>query len=213
MRRSQAEAIAVGTAGAVLAYATGRTVGVAVPAAAIGGLSGALNGWRRIYDWRSRVGVAGFVLDHSWGLVSTAGGLVSHALSTVGSDPGYVAEVSERRGRHVYDAGFSVRGGFAMTMGNVVTGARGRYRLVDDHEQVHVWQGRLLGPLYPVIYVGWSVVAAPLGVWRWWRSGRIQRLGRCVDAVSYRANPFERWAYAVQARRGRSAAERSQEPQ
>lgn len=195
------EAVAVGVAGATLGYLTGHAVGVGAPAAVVGGISGVLNGWRRIYCWRSPAGVAAFVLDHSWALATTFGSVVSHALNAVTGDPGYVPQMSERRGRQVYDRGLSLRRGFAMAMGNVVTGARGRYRLVDDHEQVHIWQARLLGPLYPVAYVGWSVLATPLGVWRWWRGGRVPSLTRHVDAVAYRANPFERWAYAHQAKR------------
>lgn len=195
------EAAAVGAAGAALGYVTGRRVGVAVPAAVIAGASGVVNGWRRIYHWRSAAGVTGFVLDHSWGLASTLGGLVSHGVSVARGRPGYRPDVSERRGRHVYDHGFQVRRGYAMAMGNVVTGARGRVRLVDDHEQVHIWQARILGPLYPVMYVGWVVLAIPVGLWRWWHGGRVTSLRRSIDAVAYWANPLERWARATQARR------------
>jgi len=204
------EAVVVGAAGAALGYATGRAMGVGAPAAVIGGASGAINGWRRIYDWRSPRGVAGFVLDHSWALATTLGGLASHLLSAAQARPGYRPAVSERRGRHVYDRGFQVRPGFAMAMGNVVTGAVGRDRLVDDHEDVHIWQSRLLGPLYPVAYVGWSVLAAPVGMWRWWRDGRREPLGRVVDAAAYRANPLERWAYATQRRRESQRGEKTQ---
>jgi hypothetical protein len=195
-----------------LGYATGRTVGACVPGAVIGGVSGAINGWRRIYDWQSPSGVAGFALDHSWALATTLGGLVSHALSALRGQPGFEPAVSERRGRHVYARGFQVRRGFAMAMGNVVTGVGDRHRLVDDHEMVHVWQSRLLGPLYPVAYVGWSVMAAPVGVWQWWRNGRQRPLGRVVDAVAYRANPLERWAYAHQARRAAVATASAESP-
>lgn len=195
------EAAAVGVAGALVAFAVARPVGLGGPGAVVGLASGLVNGWRRTYDWHRWKGRAAFVADHTWALPSTAGGLVSHTLSAFGGSPGYVAHLSERRGRHVYERGFSVRRGFAMTMGNVVTGAAGRHRLVEDHEQVHIVQARLLGPLYPLGYVTWSVLAAPFGVWRWWRQGRVPSLGHCVDAVAYRANPFERWAYAHQARR------------
>jgi hypothetical protein len=199
------EAGVVGAAGAALGYLTGRCVGVAGPAAVVGGASGVINGWRRIYHWRSASGVVGFVLDHTWGLASTLGGLVSHVASALRGGAGFVPEQSERRGRHVYDSGFQVRRGFALAMGNVVTGAAGRYHLVDDHEQVHIRQARLLGPFYPVAYVGWSVLAAPVGAWRWWRGDRSESLGRAVDAVAYRANPLERWAYSA-SRKSSSAA-------
>jgi hypothetical protein len=201
------EAVAVGVAGATLGYLTGRMVGLPVAAAVVGGASGLVNGWRRAYAWNTARGVGAFLADHTWALSSTLGGLASHVLSAVRGDAGYQASLSERRNRHVYARGFQVRRGFAMAMGNVVTGAGNRQRLVDDHEEVHIWQARLLGPVYPVAYVGWSVVAAPVGVVRWWRSGRTQPLGRMVDAVAYRANPLERWAYAHQARRATASPE------
>lgn len=201
------EAAAVGVAGATLGYLTGRSVGVPVAGAIIGGASGLINGWRGTYAWDTPRGVGAFFADHTWALASTLGGLASHALSAAWGDAGYQASMSERRNRHVYARGFQVRRGFAMAMGNVVTGAGDRQRLVDDHEEVHIWQARLLGPVYPVAYLGWSIAAAPVGVVRWWRGGRTQPLSRMVDAVAYRANPFERWAYAHQARRATASLE------
>ena len=45
---------------------------------------------------------------------------------------------------------------------------------IDDHEDVHVWQARWFGPLYPVLYVGWLVGAGAVGVvvWMWARHGQ-----------------------------------------
>ena len=57
------EAAAAGAAGAVLAGATGALVGLAVPAALVGGLNGAISGARRVYGWRTPKGIAAFVLD------------------------------------------------------------------------------------------------------------------------------------------------------
>ena len=80
---------------------------------------------------------------------------------------GYVESLSRREDRHVYAGGFGLRPGFVITLGNTVNRAgrgvarseRGR-RLVTDHEHVHVWQARWLGPLYPLLYVLWSVVGS-----------------------------------------------------
>ena len=85
----------------------------------------------------------------------------------------YVAELSERCDRHVYAAGLRVRPGFMLTIGNVVNGAGAdvrtspwRRRLVTDHEDVHVWQARWFGPLYPVVYLVWTVAGGAAGAVR-----------------------------------------------
>jgi hypothetical protein len=168
-----------------------------------------VSGWRRTYAWNTTRGVAAFVLDSTWSLASTGASLASHTLSAAtqritGADPGYLAEWSERRNRHVYAGGFVVRRGFALTMGNVITGAAGtngdlserRRTLVDDHEDLHVWQARLFGPFYPVVYVGWSVLGAAVGALAWLARGRREPLARVVDTVAYYSNPFEWWAYS-----------------
>ena len=97
-------------------------------AAVVGGLNGAISGWRRVYRWRSIAGVSAFVLDSTWALITTAGALVVHAIALAQRQPGnYVRSLSERRDQHVYLDGFTFRRGFLTTIGNVVSGA-GRSR-------------------------------------------------------------------------------------
>jgi hypothetical protein len=101
----------------------------------------------------------------------------------------------------VYSAGFRLRKGFAVTLGNVVNGAGDvsrarRAKLVTDHEDVHVWQARWFGPLYPLLYVGWSALGALVGLSTWVARRRRQPLGKVVEAWSYYLNPFEWWAYS-----------------
>lgn len=199
-----AEAVAAGLAGGVLAGAVGSLFGVGTAAAAVGAANGALSGWRRVYAWRDRRGVLAFGLDSTWSLASTTAALASHVLSAARGRPGFVAGWSERRNRHVYARGFVPRRGFALTMGNVVTGAADasgdlserRRKLVDDHEDQHVWQARALGPVYPVTYVGWTVLGGVAGVVVWFARGRREPLGRVVDSCAYYANPYEWWAYS-----------------
>ena len=138
------EPLAAAVAAAALGGATGLTVGLPIPAAVVGGANGLLAGARRIYDWRSPRGVAAFVLDSSWALVTTAGARGAHAAGAVRGAPGYDAGLSERCNRHVYARGFQPRRRYAVTIGNVVNGAGDtrqarRARLVTDHEDVHVW--------------------------------------------------------------------------
>src|SRR5690606_8422926 len=157
---STQEAVLVGLAGAGLGALAGSVVGLAMPAALVGAANGAISGSRRVYDWSSIKGVGAFALDSTWSLANTAAGLAAHALGAVRGEPGYVPALSERLNRHVYRRGFQPRKGFAITLGNVISGAGDvgkprRVKLVTDHEDVHVWQARALGPLYPMLYVGW----------------------------------------------------------
>jgi len=200
-----AEAAGAALAGGAIGAAATLPFGMPVAGAVIGGLNGALGGWLATYDWRHARGVLAFTLDSSWALVTTGTGLLVHGLNLVARDAGYVPALSERSNRHVYRRGFRVRTTFAMTWGNVMNGAGDvdgdaamavrRRRLVTDHEDVHVWQARTFGPLYPVVYVGWLAGGGVAGAVRW-ALKRDHSLGGSVEAWAYYANPFEWWAYS-----------------
>ena len=201
--RRLVEAAGAATLGVVFAGAVGSAVGVAVPAAVIGGLNGAISGWRRTYDWRCSNGLVAFTLDSTWGLPMTGAGLVAQSVGLLPPSSGYVPELSERHNRHVYRGGFRIRKGFAVTLGNVVSQAGDierprRARLVTDHEDVHVWQARWFGPGYPVLYVGWMVFGGAGGAIRWGSDRRKHgdRLFATVESAAYYLNPFEWWAYS-----------------
>ncbi len=198
------ETVAGTAAGAGVAYAAGSFVGFGWPAAAIGAANGAIGGWRGTYSWRRPQGVAAFVLDSSWALPMTAAALVAHAVAAMQPRRGgYVGALSRRADRHVYERGLVMRRGFLITIGNTVNGAgptgrtsARRRRLVTDHEDVHVWQGRWLGPLYPVLYGGWMVAGAVVGAAVWALRRRRERLADVVETSAYYLNPFEWWAYS-----------------
>ncbi|NND74833.1 MAG: hypothetical protein HKN44_07475 [Ilumatobacter sp.] len=200
---SLAEAAAVAVGGGVVAGATGSLVGLTVPAAAIGAVNGALAGWRRIYDWSSARGHVAFVLDSSWALATTASGIFANVVGLASRTSGYVPELSTRQNRHVYRAGFRPRKGYAITLGNVVSGGGDvdvprRARLVTDHEDVHVWQARWFGPLYPLLYGAWLIVGGAVGAVAWATSRRRRgdRFAATVESAAYYLNPFEWWAYS-----------------
>lgn len=195
------EALAAGAAGAALGGAAGLAIGLPIPAAVVGGANGLISGARRVYDWRTPRGVAAFALDSTWALLTTTGSLAAHAVGALRGEPGYASTLSERCNRHVYARGFQPRRGFAITIGNVVNGAgdttqRRRARLVTDHEDVHVWQARLFGPIYPPLYLGWTIGAGALGALGWLVRHRDQPFTRVVDTYAYYLNPFEWWAYS-----------------
>ncbi len=199
--RSAGEAVAAAAAGAALSGLTGSLLGVAVPAAVVGALNGGISGWRQVYDWRTPTGSLAFVLDSTWALGTTTAGLVAHAVGAVRGEAGYADGASRRHNRHVYARGFQPRKGFAITLGNVVNGAGDltrprRVQLVTDHEDVHIWQARGFGPVYPALYLGWMVGGGIAGALVWATSRRDEPFGRVVESCAYYLNPFEWWAYS-----------------
>ena len=205
---SSGESVASAVGGAVLGGVAGRMGGAPLLGATIGGLNGAITGRRGIYAWKSWRGRVAFVLDSTWALATTGGGLVLMAISEIrslvsGRAAGFEPSLSIRRDRMVHRGGVVLRRGFAVTIGNVVNGAadrqgqlpESRRRLVDDHEDVHVWQARILGPLYPLLYLGWFVAGVVVATVR-----RPRRAGGSllddIDHLSYYRNPFEWHAYS-----------------
>jgi hypothetical protein len=196
------EAVATAAAGGVLAGASWSLIGLGWPAAAIGGANGAISGARGTYGWRSITGPLAFVLDSTWALPMTGAALAAHGVAAAqGPRSAYLPRLSGRANRHVYTRGLRLRRGFAITVGNVVNGAGDvtsarRERLVTDHEDVHIWQARWFGPLYPVLYVGWMVVGGAVGAGVWLFRRRGQRFVDVVETCGYYLNPFEWWAYS-----------------
>jgi hypothetical protein len=204
LRRST-EALAVGALGAAVAGLVGLLIGLSVVAAVVGAANGLVSGWLGIYELRRVRGWLALLLDSSWGLFGTALGVLLHIANLLVSG-GYEPLLSERQNRHVYNRGVSVRGGFALSMGNVVSNAGGkvglrgesaavvrRRRLVTAHEDLHIWQNRWFGPLFHVIYVLWLIVGSVAATLAWpvvrgsyWNA---------VETVAYYDNPFEFWAY------------------
>ncbi len=198
---SFSEAAAVGVLGGVVASAVGAPLGLAVPFAAIGAVNGVVAGWRRIYDWSCSNGVVAFVLDSTWSIPMTAAGLASQALGLLRGRPGYDSSLSRRSNRMVFQRGFVPRRGFAITVGNVISGAGDtsnprRRQLVTDHENVHVWQSRWLGPLYPLMYGAWMLGGGAVGMLVWVSRRRDEPFTKVVESCAYYLNPFEWWAYS-----------------
>lgn len=198
-----AESVLGAVIGGLVAAATGRLVGLTVLAGLVGAANGTVSGWRGIYRWRRLSGVLAFVLDSSWSLLTTTGSLMCHIVAAAQGGGGYVAGLSRRCDRHVYVRGVRFRRGFALTIGNVVNGAgpsvassARRRQLVTDHEHVHVWQARWFGPLFPLLYGSWTLLAGSAGFVVWLVTGRNARLVKVVETCGYYLNPFEWWAYS-----------------
>ncbi len=202
-----AETLGTSAAGAVLGGVAGAMWGAPRLGAAVGAVHGWMAGRRRVYG-QDRRGLVAFVLDHTWALPTTIAGTVTMALSELrhragGADPGFLESLSRRSDRFVFRRGLVLRRGFALTVGTVVTGAGGadgeiterREKLVTHHEDVHVWQARLLGPLYPLLYAAWFVGGVVVAVARRLTNRKTATFSDVVDRYAYYRNPFEWHAY------------------
>ena len=194
-----AAALAAGTA-----WLTRSGRGFVIAAGAVGAVSGLVAGVHRIYDWRTARGRAAFVLDHTWALATTATGVLGVAVNRAMGEIAPDVELSERRNRLVHRRGFVLRRGFAVTFGYVVNGAAGtngdltpsRRNLVDRHEDVHVWQARVFGPVYAAVYSLWAITGTVTGFVSWLANRERATLAQFVDAHAYYRNPFEWHAYS-----------------
>lgn len=196
------EALAVSAAGALLGGITGRIVGLPVLGTVIGAVSGAVAGARRMYDWKSPRGIGAFVLDHTWALATTTASVVATGVNA--ATGAHIDEsLTTRQNRMTFDQGLVLRRGFAVTFGYVVNGAADRdgtlserrRKLVTHHEDQHVWQARMFGPIYPVVYAGWFAVGSIVATAKWFATGRKTKLIDEIDATAYYRNPFEWHAY------------------
>ncbi|MDH3306819.1 MAG: hypothetical protein OEO77_04800 [Acidimicrobiia bacterium] len=206
--RRLAEAMATAVGGGGLAWAMGWALGIAPYTAAVGALNGWVAGWRWMYEWRSGSGWLAFVLDSTWGLLGVTGGLVLNGVNALvyRKAAGYRPDLTYRTNHQAYAAGFSLKRGYAFTLGNAISGAAGsidldlegsrndrRRQFIRRHEALHVWQNRWFGPVYQIVYAGWllgGTIAAVL-VWAF----RRKEFGRVLETLAYFDNPFEYWAY------------------
>ena len=203
-----AEALVLAAVGAAMSAWVGDVLGGpgwAMALGTVGAINGAVSGWNRIYNWQRYTGWVGFVLDSTWALFGTTLAGLLHGAQFFTSAPNYRADRSHRFDAHLYENGVALKKGYAFTHGNVISGAGGssglgdddrgvrRLRFIGNHELLHVWQNRMFGPLYQIIYVGWLIVGA-IGALIYWLFHR-KDLARLVEAAAYFDNPFEYWAY------------------
>jgi len=150
-----------------------------------------------IYDFRTWRGWAAFLLDYTWGLPGTILGYGVQIINQFEPTAVYDPALSQRVGWQVYHGGIGLPG-FVTTMGNVTTHLGTGPRAIDvlvNHEQVHVWQSRIFGPLYQTTYVGWMVGGAVVGT-GYWLLHPDQNWFSLVETAAYYDNPWEVWAYA-----------------
>lgn len=160
----------------------------ALPVAAACGVVGAAYG-ALAFSWEIyEVGffsILGFLLDVTWSLLNSFAGFAVWIPVCAISGANFVTpdDQSRRSGTFVYDQNPRGGGYQATTIGNVIAGGW------CSHEEVHVWQARLFGPLYLPVY-GLNLVLSLI-----FRviSGNFDNYGE----EAYRRISFEDWAYAA----------------
>ena len=169
--------------GVTLALGGGLAAAAAVGGAlaVLGAAHGTLALGRDAYAARFPA-ILGLVLDLTWSLLNTAAGLlVWQPLSAAKGSFVAPNDDSRRSGCLVYTD--NPRGGpyGATTLGTVIAGGW------SSHEEVHVWQGRIFGPLYMVVYgLAWLLNVLFRGL-----VFRVQNL----SGEAYSRICFEDWAY------------------
>jgi hypothetical protein len=126
--------------------------------------------------------IVGYVLDVSWSALNTIVGLLYIPVCLLAGGGRQVNGDTQRSGSLCYLA--SPRGaGWRMTLGTVIGGGW------DRHEEVHVWQARIFGPVYFPVYglcLGLNMLFRLL-------TGKLNDLA----VAAYRRVCFEDWAYAA----------------
>ena len=151
-----------------------------------------------IYDFSTPRRWAAYFLDYTWGFPRTAPGYGIQLVNQFEPNAGYDPVLSKQTGSIVYRGGVGLRG-FTRTWGNTTT-SLGYGPAADDvtenHQEVHVWQNRIFGPLYLGSYGGWMVGGAVVGT-GYWLFHPNQDWFSLVHTAAYYDNPWHVWAYTI----------------
>lgn len=148
-------------------------------------------------------------LDHTWGLSGTTNAALVKLINGPGEHvkPEYAApmSVAGRTDYHQYVNGFAIAPtavftqGMTMSnqagigLGGTITG-NGDPNPLSTHEEQHIIQNRIFGPLFTSTYLGWMGVTFMPSVLA---GGGAGNLGGGIMAWTYANNPFEVWGYTT----------------
>ncbi len=140
----------------------------------------------------SGLGVAAFILDHTWSLPNT---IVGSLYATIMLWRGIHRQQSKGSGALYLTAAFDPN--YDTTLGNVVAGTQ-----VPKHEFVHVVQGWICGPFFYPLFIASYIVGTILPWWLipfalgWpYGKGKIDSFGKFFLIGVYPYTPFELIAY------------------
>jgi hypothetical protein len=169
-------------------------------ACSVGAFSGMMDGMWQTHNWVG-IGSVAYTLDETWGLAGTTNGDLLHLVNFATGDH---AVGETRTDAHRYNKGFAVKSGFAFTQGAVMSSNNNNAAsALFAHEDTHIWQNRLAGPLYTLTYIGWMLLFLIPGLIVGIASGN--GAGTGIQAWSYFSNPWEAMGYAVGESHGASA--------
>jgi RHS repeat-associated protein len=184
--------------GGITGFLVAGPVGLVI-GAVMGGLNGFISGMTGIYNWKSIDGWLAFLSDSTWGLLGTSLGNIVHVINVFWPNSNYRYDLSHRQNRHVYEGGFALKRDFAFTQGNVISNAglgtgTVNTAFIANHEELHIWQSRIFGPIFQFTYVAWAVVGFFVATFYWF-ANTDEDWGSLVETAAYYDNPFEYWAY------------------
>lgn len=176
---------------------TGTAAGTGILDAAVDDMNLFVQRELGIYNFGNWRGWAAFLSDYTWGLPGTALGYGVQLVNSFYPNANYDPALSALAGSHVYRGGIGLPG-FTTTLGNVTTHlgtGPGAVDIMLNHEEVHVWQNRLFGPLFTTSYAGWMAGGFFVGT-GYWLLHPSQDWFSLVETAAYYDNPWEVWAYA-----------------
>ena len=127
--------------------------------------------------------ILGLVLDLSWSMLNTLAAFLVWIPACKIGNANFVTpdEDSKRSGTFVYDSNPRGGGYAATTIGTCIAGGW------SSHEENHVWQARLFGPIYMVAYALSWILNVIFKLF----TGKVQNIGM----EAYYRIPFEDWCY------------------
>ena len=160
------------------------TLVIALIGGAIGATYSAIAFGRNVYGF-GPFSVIGYLLDMTSSLLNTAASLLVWlpACMIAGGDFVEPDDYSRRSGTFVYRENPRGGGYDATTVGTVIAGGW------SSHEETHVWQARIFGPLYIPVYLTSLLLNILFRLF----TGKLESL---VEQAYYRVC-FEDWAYSA----------------
>ncbi len=164
---------------------------------AVGLFVGCQDGLWRVHDWRG-AGWITFPIDFTWGLANTTNAALLHLVNFAWGDHA----IDPRNGAHRYESGFRWMSTYAFTQGNCMSNmdTEGPTSALWKHENTHILQNRIFGPLFTLTYLGWML----LWIFPALIGAAVKRDGHLIQDWCYFNCPWEVWGYAVGQKHGGS---------